>query len=126
MVVWNLSHIYDPKERAGVIADVKKRVEAFTGARGKLKDSLSAHNFLVLLKDIEGIWETCSRLSAYAGLWQSENTSDAEANAHELQIHQLCADLENEVLFFSLWFAKLEDKVAQPLIETSGKYRYYL
>lgn len=126
MVVWNLADIYNPKERDKLIAGVKKQVAQFKDKRKLLTEKITPSDFMSLVKEYEKIGEVSAKLNAFAGLWQSENTSDPDANAHELTIHQLSADLGNEVLFFSLWFAKLDDKVALPIIKNAGKYQYYL
>ncbi|MBI4146421.1 M3 family oligoendopeptidase [Candidatus Woesearchaeota archaeon] len=126
MVVWNLSDIYDPSKRDGVVRDLKDRVEKFKKYRELLEKPVDPKLFLRILSDYESIAELSSRLQGFAALWHSENTGDGQASAHELQVHQLCADLDNEVLFFSLWFAKLDDAIAKPLLDASGKYRYYL
>ena len=36
------------------------------------------------------------------------------------------AEMENRVLFFSLWWKELDDANANRLMDASGDYRYYL
>ncbi|RJQ21398.1 oligoendopeptidase F [Candidatus Woesearchaeota archaeon] len=125
MAVWNLSHIYNPDERDALVAEFRKKVDDFKKKRAVL-DGLSPKEFMGLLKEYESILEISSRLHAFAALWHSENTADSKASAHELQVSQLTTELGNELVFFSLWFAKLPDEKAKPILAEAGKYWYYL
>lgn len=125
-MAWNLSDIYAPEDREKLIEELKQKVADFKQYRNKLSPGLSTEEFMSILKDKERLIEISSKLSAYAGLWQSEDTSDSERNAHEAQISELCAHASNDVMFFSLWFKQLDDSSASKFIDASGKYRYYL
>lgn len=126
MVVWDLNQIHRKEAFEELIEDLKKKVRDFKGIRSKLTNDLSSKEFMnIILKD-EDITEISSKLIAYAGLWQSENTADSERNSYEAQISQIITELGNEMIFFNIWFRDLDENKAKELIEASGKYSYLL
>ena len=126
MVIWNLTNIYKPKDKNKLISELKSKVKKFTNYRKKLNAKLTAKEFLKILKEKEQILEISSKLNAYVELKLTENTSDSKANAEETKIAELCTDLGNETMFFSLWFKNLPEKQAKKYIQASGKYHYLL
>ncbi len=126
MTTWNLNDIYRPADRNKLIAKLKLKVGEFKGFKPRLTNKISSAEFIKILKKSEELVEISARLSGYAGLSQCEDTSDSKRNADLAVISELCANVSNDVLFFSLWFKNLDDKTAKKLISASGKYRYYL
>jgi oligoendopeptidase F len=126
MATWNLEDLYKFEDTDKLLAELKKKVDQFKKNRDKLSPSLSAEEFMNILKEKEKISEYIGRLIGYAELWLSEKTSDPIRTAHVARVSEICTDMGNEVMFFNLWFKDLDDKQAQKYIDGSGKYRYVL
>lgn len=126
MVVWNLEDIYKFKDTDKLIHDLGKRVEDFKKIRSKLNKDISVKEFMSIIKKKEEIAVLMHKLSAYASLQLSENTSDSKRIAHETKIAKICTEFGNEMIFFGLWFKNLSDNDAKKYIANSGKYKYYL
>ena len=60
----------------------------------------------------ESLNEAGSALIAYSYLWFSEDTANQEALTYRATIHQMVAEMENDTLFFTLWWKSLEDEAA--------------
>jgi len=126
MVVWNLEHLYPFKETEQYIQVAKDQVSAFSKHRASLKPDMQVEQFFSLVKELEIIAESIMRLEAYAGLWITENQADSKRLAHETMISEFVAEMENELIFFNLWFKALSEQEAQRFIKASGKYHYFL
>ncbi len=126
MVKWNLEDIYRFKDTEKLISELNKEVSEFKKYRSRLNDSLSNKVFMKIVKKKESIMVKAHKLSSYAGLSLSENTSDGKRIAHESKISQICTEVGNEIMFFSLWFKSISDRKADYYIKNSGKYRYFL
>lgn len=125
MVTWNLNNIYDFSKTEELLDELRKDTEAFVTIRKKL-DVLTPEEFLNILKSKEHTAEISSKLSAYAELWLSENTADPKRNAHVAKLSENLTDLENQTLFFSLWFKSLDDKKAKVFIDYCKEYKHML
>jgi len=126
MVTWNLNHIAQLKDTEHLLTDIKNRVERFQRHRESLNGQMTPAALLAIIKELEEINDVSSRVSGFADLWQTENTSDPVRNAHVAHIHDTLADQGNRLVFFSIWFKGLPDKTAQRLISGAGDYQYYL
>src|SRR3989344_2045660 len=125
MPLWNLEHIYQFSQTESLIDEIKQKTKQFQNKREKLCSEISEKEFLLLLSEYEEIHKIALKLSGYAGLWQAENTTSHERNAHQARINDLLAEISNEVIFFTLWLKSLDDKNAKRLIESSGAYHYF-
>ena len=121
MVKWDLKKLI-PEGSEKLISELNSKVEEFKKYRGKI----NIDNFLIILNDQEEISGLAKRLNGYSSLWLSENTSSSERNSYNLKVSQLLTDVENELLFFSLWFKSLSDKEAKKFIDISEEYYYHL
>ena len=68
-------------------------------------------------------------LSAYGNLWFSQDTQRPEALAYRNRIQQLVTQVQNRILFFSLWWKSLEDEEAERLLpskEDHPDFRHFL
>ncbi|MBD3388977.1 MAG: oligoendopeptidase F [Candidatus Altiarchaeales archaeon] len=126
MVKWNLDDIHKPGEDGKLAVKLKADARRFKRNRRLLKPNISPRAFLKILDDYEKLTVTSSKLSAYAGLQLSENTSDPDRNAHSDRVSQHCAEAGNEVIFFTHWFKDLPEKTAKRLTRASGPYHYVL
>lgn len=126
MVKWNLNDVHKPGEQKKLIASLEKKVNDLKNKRSKLNKNLSVKEFMNILKQSESISEKSSRLSGYVGLKLTEKTNSSKLITEEAQISELLTKLQNELIFFGIWFKKIDNKQAEKYILQSGKYAYYL
>jgi oligoendopeptidase F len=126
---WSLDDLF-PSSRSPqykkTSQDLENKVGEFEKVRKELKEGLSSKRFLEIVALLEEILILRSRLGAYAELWFAENTQNQDAQTLVGQIQQLDADIENRVLFFSLWWKELSDAASKRLMDAAGDYRYWL
>src|SRR5439155_479755 len=65
-------------------------------------------------------------LGAYAYLWFSENTKNQKARVFKSAVEEMQAGFANRMLFFDLWWQKLDDASAARLLAAAGDYAYHL
>ena len=126
---WSLDDLFPSStspQYQQVRQELDSKVSEFEKGRPELKDELKSERFLEMIALLEDILKLRSRLGAYAELWFAENTQNQDAQTLVGQIQQLDADIENRILFFSLWWKELGDECAKPLLDASGDYRYWL
>ena len=125
---WNLKHLlaHPVKDLETLTKEVERQVRCFEGLREKLSPDMPAEAFVEALKLAEAIMRVINRLSAHAYLWFSENTKHQAARSFKAKIEELQATLANRMLFFDLWWQKLDDAAAGRLLAASGDYRYHL
>src|SRR2546428_4263205 len=87
---------------------------------------MPAETFLDALKLAEAITRTTSRLGAYAYLWFSENTKNQKARVFKAAVEEMQAGFTNRMLFFDLWWQKLDDASAARLLAAAGDCAYHL
>src|SRR5256712_2851649 len=67
-----------------------------------------------------------SRLGAYAYLWFSDNTRTQTGRAFKAAVEEMQGGFANRMLFFDLWWQKLDDASAARLLAGAGDYTYHL
>ena len=125
---WNLKDLLpDPaRDLERLRKEVDDQAGRFEEFRGRLSPDIPADTFLEALRLADTIARTTSRLGAYAYLWFSENTKDQQARSFKAIVEELQAELANRMLFFDLWWQKLDDANAGRLLARSGDYAYHL
>ena len=126
---WSLADLYpshDSPEMQAAFADMEAQLSAFEALRPSLKADISAQAFLKAVQQLESINTLGSRIYSYAGLAFSANTQDQVIQAFMSQVEQAMMNMENRVLFFTLWWKDLEAAQAERLMAESGDYRYWL
>jgi oligoendopeptidase F len=109
-----------------ILADLESTVADLEGSREHLSPEMDEREFLDLLTLHKRVHELATRLGAYSALWFAEDTQSADALNYRNRIQQLLADVQNRLLFFSLWWKALEDEPAARLLAASGDDAYYL
>ncbi|MBX3001139.1 MAG: M3 family oligoendopeptidase [Caldilineaceae bacterium] len=129
---WDLSKLLPAptedliKER---LDNLEENVETFEAARPKLSTQMEPDQLLAMVKQYEAITEQFYLLGGYASLWFSENTQSPEALTFRNRIQHISTQIQNRMLFFSLWWKGLEDDEAEQLLPTSkdaADYRHFL
>lgn len=126
---WDLSALYpgyDTAELQNAFDMIEEQITSFEGVRSKLSADMPADQFVEVLKASEASTRIGNRLYSFAGLSFTADTQDQKAQALQARVMQFLAEVENRVLFFSVWWKELDDANAKRLMESSGDYRYYL
>src|SRR5438128_3224217 len=125
---WNLQDLLrQPARDRGLLRqELEERVRRVEGFRDGLSPDIPAETFLDALNLAEAITRTHSRLGAYAYLWFSENTKNQKARVFKAAVEEMQAGFTNRMLFFDLWWQKLDDASAARLRAAAGDYAYDL
>jgi len=126
---WSLDDLFpghDSPEFNLAIEDLKSGVEDFQKYRDRLEDNLDRDTFFKIIKDLEKLTEQAQHIGYFASLWFTEDTQNQAAQSLQAQTEQLMADMQNQTMFFELWWKKLDKDNAQRLMEDSGDYHYWL
>lgn len=126
---WDLSALYPGYESAELQSAfdmIDEQVTSFEGLRDKLKPDMPEEQFLQAVKSSEESARVANKLYSFAGLSFSADTQDQQAQTLQNRVLQFLAEVENRVLFFSLWWKELDDENAKRLMANSGDYKYYL
>ena len=125
---WNLRDLlkaHKGKEFDLYLKNLDKDVKKFESYRKELKNNISPEKLLEIIKHGEDIDCQVSKISSYAHLKFSVDTKSQEARSFKDRMQNYFADIDNKILFFQLWFKNLDNKNADKLIRSSGKYKYY-
>ncbi len=98
----------------------------FETLRPRLTPQIAHKDFLDFVQRLEAIHLKGSRLNAFAGLIFSADTQDQHHQTLMARVDQFMANLQNRVLFFSLWWKELDDENAIRLMSDSGDFHYWL
>jgi len=126
---WTLEALLPAHEGAElerILGELEQQVAQFENSRESLSPEMGSEEFLELMRLYEAIQVTDTRLTGYAHLWFAEDTQSQDALAFLGRMEQLSAEVQNRLLFFSLWWKGLDEKPAGRLIAASGDYAYYL
>tara|TARA_B100000029_G_scaffold23359_1_gene23180 strand:+ start:1236 stop:3005 length:1770 start_codon:yes stop_codon:yes gene_type:complete len=109
------------------IKEIEKSAGQFERQKNQLKASITESKFLKLLHQIEDITEKSSHIGGYASLKYSEDTQSDEATTLLTKISQFGSKIENQILFFDLWWKKqVDEKNAKRLMKNAGDLSDYL
>lgn len=126
---WDLTELF-PALKSDKVETTLERVhtnaQKFESFRDKLSPEMDIEEFFEAISLSESIVLDLSKLSQYGFLKFSSNTQDSEATTFMGKIDQLAAEIQNQLLFFSLWWKSLEDDEAVKFMTRAGKYEYYL
>jgi oligoendopeptidase F len=129
MQKWSLDDLYPSLDQETLQASFQKilqQVTAFETLRDSLQPDMDSHAFLAAIHQLELIYEQNHRLESYATLKFSENTQDQAVQAMLAQMDQFSAELSNRIMFFTLWWKKLDEENAQRLLKDAGDVHYWL
>ena len=126
---WGLSDLFpghDSPEFKKAMETLDQAVTGFEKLRPQLAPDIDEKTFMAIIKDLEEITIQSNRLYVFAGLWFTEDTQNQDAQALQAKIEQYIAALQNRILFFSLWWKKLDQKNADRLMANAGDLQYWL
>ncbi len=126
---WSLSDLFSAYDGADIQAafdELENIVSGFEQYRGDLSADLSVSKFMQIVRKLESIQKLAARINAFAGLSFAADTQDQEIQAFSSRVDQTMAQVENRILFFSLWWKELGDTEARRFISQAGDYHYWL
>ena len=126
---WNLEELFsspESKEVESAIKQLETFAEDFEGWREKLTPDMGYEDFMDCLDLQEKNTRVIARLFQYSYLNFSGDTQDQNAQAFVAKIQQFGADLENQTLFFGLWWKALDSEAADRLMKDTGDFEYWL
>jgi oligoendopeptidase F len=109
-----------------VLSDLESAVSETEDQRDLLTPDIDVETFLSILARVKTVRAVATRLGAYGALWFASDTQSSEALNYQNQIDQRLSEVQNRLLFFSLWWKELDDEPAQRLLAGSGDDAYYL
>jgi len=127
---WSLSDLMPDGSEADIEQRFKALQEKVGGFAGKtrpvLEDQITSEAFLAIAAELEEITRQAYHLYGYSSLSFSANTQDQKAQTLLARVQQFMAEMQNQTLFFELWWKKLADENANRLMSSAGDYRYWL
>jgi oligoendopeptidase F len=126
---WSLADLYpthDGPEIEAAFTDLESKATNFEAHREKLTADVDFEDFMDTIKAVEELWIAALPLEIYPGLWFAADTQSQDAQALYARVQQFSAKIQNQILFFSLWWKELDDENAERLMARSDDYRYWL
>lgn len=131
-VHWDLSDIYQGVDDPQIEADLKACQAASTrfaeDYRGLFAKRPSAEAVRKALVELESLFQSLSKLGAYAGLRTAVENLDAGCRQLEDRIDQASVEIQNRLTFFDLEWLAVPDAEAAALADAPEleNYRHYL
>lgn len=126
---WSLGELYPSfasPELQAAFDNVEEQVMSFEGVRGKLNPDMDPDQFMEIVRASEETARIINKIYAFTGLSFNSDTQDQIAQTYMARVQQFAAQMQNRILFFSLWWKELDDINAERLMNAAGDYRYYL
>ena len=126
---WSLADLFptqDSPEMKAAFDELDIKVIEFEALRPSLSPTMSADDFLNVIRQLEAISRISRLIGEFASLSFSGNTQDQAILAFQSNVENRMALISNRTLFFSLWWKGLDDAAAERLMAASGDYCYWL
>ncbi|RME56105.1 MAG: M3 family oligoendopeptidase, partial [Caldilineae bacterium] len=108
---------------------LEEKVSAFEGLRDVLSPEMDPDQLLDIIRQYEEIVQELYLLNGYGSLWFSSDTQSADALTYRNRMQQVLTEIQNRLLFFSLWWKSLNDAQAERLLPSGPEhadYRHFL
>jgi len=137
VTTWDTSELL-PEPSEAVIAVKLERLHAAVDAFEQQREHLAADRdpgeLLSMMRQYEDLITQMNVVWGYAHLWFCSNTQDSAALAFRSRMQRVIAQIENRILFFTLWWKGLDDAAAERLLPPAGPgpdakahdFRHYL
>jgi oligoendopeptidase F len=126
---WSLADLFpghDTTEMKAAFEELETRVAEFEVQRTQLSADISNEKFMDIVRRLEDVNRLDNRIYSYANLAFAADTQDEGIMAFLGSVEQRITEMQNRVLFFSLWWKELKDVDAARLMADAGDYHYWL
>ena len=126
---WSLADLFpsaDGPEIEAAFTDLETKADDFESFREKLTADIDFEDFIDAIKDLEAMHQGASKLGSYPGLWFAADTQSQQAQALYARVQQFMAKVQNQTMFFSLWWKELPEEKTTTLMSRSDGYSYWL
>ncbi len=126
---WSLADLFpsaDGPEIEAAFTDLETKADDFESFREKLTDDIDFEDFIDAIKELEAMHQAASKLGSYPGLWFAADTQSQQAQALYARVQQFMAKVQNQTMFFSLWWKELPEEKTTTLMSRSDGYSYWL
>ena len=122
---WDLSELLPEASEEMLVerlASLEVMVQSFEGSRDGLSAEMGQAALLEVARQYEALVARVDVLAAYGYLWFAADTQDQNALDFKNRIEQVLTDVQNRVLFFSLWWKQLDDESADALLPADSEH----
>ena len=122
---WDLSELLPAASEEIIVerlASLEVMVQSFEGRRDGLSAEMGQAALLEVVRQYEALVAQVDVLAAYGYLWFAADTQDQKALDFKNRIEQVLTDVQNRVLFFSLWWKQLDDESADALLPEGSEH----
>ena len=112
-----------------MLAQVEQNVASFEALREHLSAQMEPAKLIDVMQQYEEISSQIYPLVAYGSLWFSSDTQSPDALTYSNRMQQMMTEVQNRMLFFSLWWKGLDEEHAEALlpdVDTYPDYRHFL
>ena len=123
---WSLDELLPNDDEATIqqrLDDLEQAVLSFEQQRDSLSADMPPSQIVGLLEQYETIWERLITLYAYGSLSFAADTQSDRALTFQNRMQQVLTDVQNRLLFFSLWWKELSDDEAERLTPAAGEHQ---
>ncbi len=130
-IQWNLKDLYSGTDDPYILSDIEwcetEAVRIKESHYGKIAE-LSAEALLTLVKELENLDCTLSKLGTFSFLNFTTQMDNADAGALDQRVHELFSKCGTETVFFELEWNQVDPARALSLLDnpTLSHYRHYL
>ncbi len=108
-----------------MLAQVEQNVASFEALREHLSAQMEPAKLIDVMQQYEEISSQIYPLVAYGSLWFSSDTQSPDALTYSNRMQQMMTEVQNRMLFFSLWWKGLDDEHAKALLPDADAYPDY-
>ncbi len=129
-VAWDLEPLVDGRGTAGVdglLDEAASRAEGLAASRGRIGE-LDATELAAFMAELAAVTELLGRAGSYAGLLYAVDTADPALGALIQKVTERATAVEQELIFFELEWAGVDDGRADALLAEAqlAPYRHFL
>lgn len=122
--VWDLKSLFKGKTEQEIIDKAISLKKKIIEKKSLLNEETLPETVTEIIKLIEEMQIEFSRVVGYYALRSHVDVNDEEASAKLDYYNQLLAEVDNEIMFFELWFIGLPDEKTQEFINSSIVQEY--
>ncbi|WP_261517471.1 M3 family oligoendopeptidase [Campylobacter lanienae] len=123
-MIWDLSKFFNSSDELDKFClDLQNRANEFKAKFSQNLSNLNANEFQNAMSEYEEILSGIGKIMSYAYLKFAKDTSQG---AFLAKYEEICAKIEEIVLFFEIEFNELKSEIQNNFISNTPKFSYYL